>query len=163
MSTRDGRASRPDNAEEKQPLYARLLRLEHIQPGPWWCFLFLEGSLALAGVLVLADWVNLWGLVVVPLAVAGAVKLNDVVTGALPPTVAPSARSDAKPDGTGASDSVADVPTASNGANPSAKTGRRGRSARQSRTNSTSHKRDKGGGRRRTRARSASTPTEDES
>ncbi len=76
-----------DGAEaDKPPLYARMLRLKHIRPGPWWCFLFLEGSLAFAGVLVLADWISPWGLLVLPLGVAIAVKLNDAVTGALPPS-----------------------------------------------------------------------------
>lgn len=86
MSASDGRSSRAGHNEvSKPPLYVRALRLKHIRPGPWWCFLFFEGSLVLAGVLVLADWVSPWGLLVVPVGVAIAVKLNDVVTGALLP------------------------------------------------------------------------------
>lgn len=85
MSPTDGLSSRADDHVEKPPVLARVLRLKHIQPGPWWCFLFLEGSIGVAGVLVLADWVSPWGLLVLPLGVAAAVKLNDVVTGALPP------------------------------------------------------------------------------
>lgn len=85
MSAGDGRSSRAGHDEvSKPPLYARALRLKYIRPGPWWCFLFFEGSLVLAGVLVLTDWVSPWGLLVVPVGVAIAVKLNDVVTGALP-------------------------------------------------------------------------------
>lgn len=93
MSSRDGRGSRAgDSGADKPPLYARLLRLKHIRPGPWWCFLFFEGSLAVAGVLVLAGWVSPWGLLVLPVGVAIAVKLNDVVTGALPPAGAKARR-----------------------------------------------------------------------
>lgn len=86
MSSKDGRfwRSKADRVT-KRPIYARVLRLKHIRPGPWWCFLFLEGSIAVAGVLVLADRVNVWALVVMPVGVAIAVKLNDVIAGALPP------------------------------------------------------------------------------
>ena len=67
----------------RRPLYARLLRLRHIHPGASACFFFLEGSIALAGLLVLAGLVSAWALIVLPFAVAAAVKLNDVVAGGL--------------------------------------------------------------------------------
>lgn len=108
MTAGEGRRSRADDTEaDKPPLYARVLRLENIRPGPWWCFLFFEGALAVAGVLVLADWVSPWGLLVLPFGVAVAVKLNDVVTGALPLVAAPKARST-----TSAESDAGDTPTA---------------------------------------------------
>ncbi len=76
----------------RRPLYARVLRLRHVQPGSLLCFVFLEGSIAVAGLAVLAGLVSVWALLVLPLAVAAAVKLNDVVAGALPgghPATAP--------------------------------------------------------------------------
>ncbi len=119
MSARNGGRARQEAeaaaAAEKDPLYARVLRLKHIAPGPWWCFLFLEGSLAVAGVLVLADWVNLWGLIVLPIAVAAAVKINDLVAGALP-APAPAAErspSDRSPSETRADSLAAAKTTAS--------------------------------------------------
>jgi hypothetical protein len=66
-------------------MYARLLRLRHIRPGVIACFFFLEGSFALAGVLALSGLVSVWAILVLPAVVAVAVKLNDVVTGALRP------------------------------------------------------------------------------
>ncbi len=66
----------------KQPVYSRILALHHIRPGSVACFMFLEGSLAVAGLLVLAGF-NIWALLVLPIAVAMAVKLNDVVAGAM--------------------------------------------------------------------------------
>ena len=99
MSSRCGGEPRAGESEENRPpLYARVLRLKHIHPGPWSCFLFCEGSLAVAGVLLLADWVSSWGLLVLPIGVAIAVKLNDVVTGALPPAGAANARSTTNAD-----------------------------------------------------------------
>ena len=65
----------------QQPLYARLLRLHHLHPSSLWCFLFLEGSVALAVLMALAEFVNWWAVVVLPLTIAGFVKINDVVTG----------------------------------------------------------------------------------
>lgn len=86
MSAPDGKSWRRRAAGpvDRQPTYARVLRLKYIRPGPWWCFLFFEGSVALAAVLVLADAVSRWGLLVLPITVAIAVKLNDLVAGALP-------------------------------------------------------------------------------
>ncbi len=70
-------------AELHRPLYARMLRLTYIQPGGVLCFLFFEGTIALALLLSLADLVNWWSVVLVPLCVAALVKINDIVAGAL--------------------------------------------------------------------------------
>ena len=67
----------------KRPLYFRLLRVRHLTARPWVVFLLFEGSFGLAGLLVLAEIVNLWGLLAIPIAVAVMVKINDVITGAL--------------------------------------------------------------------------------
>jgi hypothetical protein len=69
--------------ELHRPLYTRMLRLTYIQPGGVLCFLFFEGTIALALLLSLADLVNWWSVVLLPLCVAGLVKINDVVAGAL--------------------------------------------------------------------------------
>ena len=53
-----------------QPLYARTLRLRHLNPGGLLCFVFLEGSLALGALLALAELVSWWGVLVLPAAVA---------------------------------------------------------------------------------------------
>jgi hypothetical protein len=66
-----------------QPLYARMLRLRHVTPSGFLCFVFLEGSVALGFLLALAELVSWWGVLVLPVTVAVMVKLNDVVAGAL--------------------------------------------------------------------------------
>ena len=63
----------------KRPVYARALRLRHLNPGGLLCFLFFEGSIALGVLLALAELAPWWGIIVLPLAVAAMVKLNDVV------------------------------------------------------------------------------------
>lgn len=63
------------------PLYWRLLRLKHIHPNGWQRALLVEGVFGVAAVLTLADVATAWTLVVLPLAVAAVVKLNDVVAG----------------------------------------------------------------------------------
>jgi hypothetical protein len=73
------------------PLYARLLRLRHVAPSGFLCFIFLEGAVALGILLALAELVSWWGVLVLPATVAMMVKLNDVVAGALTQP-APSAR-----------------------------------------------------------------------
>lgn len=65
------------------PLYARVLRLRHVELDSWQRAVFVEGSLALAVVLVLADLASAWTLLALPLAVAAVVKLHDVLTGAV--------------------------------------------------------------------------------
>ncbi len=66
-----------------RPLYHRALRLRHVRPGPLATFLLFEGSVMAAIVLALADIVTGWGVLVIPVAVAVMVKLNDVVAAAL--------------------------------------------------------------------------------
>jgi hypothetical protein len=66
-----------------RPLYPRLLRLRHIHPSGWQRAIFVEGSIAVASLLVLADVATAWTLAVLPLVVAAVVKANDVLAGAL--------------------------------------------------------------------------------
>ena len=54
---RTGRAS----DERSRPLYARVLRLRHLDPSGLLCFLFLEGAVALGVLLALAELVELVG------------------------------------------------------------------------------------------------------
>lgn len=68
-------------APENRPLYARMLRLRHLRPSGVLCFLFGEGTVAAAVLLALAELVSWWAVVVLPLAVAAMVKLNDAVAG----------------------------------------------------------------------------------
>jgi hypothetical protein len=75
--------SRRAGASRDQPLYARTLRLRHLAPSGFLCFLFLEGAVALGVLLALAELVSWWGVLVLPATVAGMVKLNDVLAGML--------------------------------------------------------------------------------
>lgn len=76
-----------------RPLYARLLGLQYLRPGGVLCFVYFEGSIALAVLLGLAELVSWWAVLVLPMAVAVMVKLNDVVAGSVagPPTRSPIA------------------------------------------------------------------------
>ncbi|RQX24582.1 hypothetical protein DLJ57_24470, partial [Micromonospora chalcea] len=65
--------------ERYRPLYARVLGLRFVNPGGVLCFLFFEGAMALAVLLALAELVSWWAVLVLPVAVAAMVKLNDVV------------------------------------------------------------------------------------
>ena len=65
----------------KPPLYARVLRLRHVHPGGLLCFLFFEGAVALGILLALADFAPWWSALVLPVAVAAMVKINDFVAG----------------------------------------------------------------------------------
>jgi len=87
-----GAEERPNKGAEEQqrpaaarraPLYSRLLRLRHVHPNGWQRALLAEGSLAVAGLLVLADLATAWTLLVLPVAVAGVVKANDLLAGLL--------------------------------------------------------------------------------
>lgn len=84
--SRQGRVRRIGPVAEEEaglrPLYARVLRLRHLNPGGMLCFLFLEGAVALGLLLALAELVSWWGLLVLPMAVAVMVKANDLVAGA---------------------------------------------------------------------------------
>lgn len=66
-----------------RPLYFRLLRVRHLKVRPWLAFLLFEGSFGLGILLALADIVNYWGIIVIPVAVAAMVKINDMITGAM--------------------------------------------------------------------------------
>jgi hypothetical protein len=72
-------------AEAKEPLYWRALRLQHLRPNGWQRAVLVEGVLALAVVLVLADAATAWTLLVLPLASALLVKGHDVLAGLLRP------------------------------------------------------------------------------
>ncbi|MFK3984012.1 hypothetical protein ACI2K4_27045 [Micromonospora sp. NPDC050397] len=69
--------------ERVQPLYSRVLRLHHVDPGGLLCFLFFEGTVALGLLLALAELVNWWGVLVLPMTVAVMVKVNDLVAAAV--------------------------------------------------------------------------------
>ncbi|MFI7026520.1 hypothetical protein ACIBMZ_27760 [Micromonospora sp. NPDC049900] len=72
-------ATIPADEERYRPLYARVLGLRVVNPGGVLCFLFFEGAIALAALLVLAELVKWWAVLVLPAAVAVMVKLNDLV------------------------------------------------------------------------------------
>ncbi|MBE1492868.1 hypothetical protein H4W31_008506 [Plantactinospora soyae] len=69
--------------ERLRPLYARALRLRHVDPGGTLCFVFFEGTVALGLLLALAELVSWWGVLVLPATVAVMVKVNDVVAAAV--------------------------------------------------------------------------------
>lgn len=71
--------------EPRPPLYWRLLRLRHLHPNGWQRAVLVEGVLALAVVLVLADVATAWTLLVLPLVAAAFVKGHDVLVGMLRP------------------------------------------------------------------------------
>ncbi|HET7530573.1 MAG TPA: hypothetical protein VFJ98_06400 [Mycobacteriales bacterium] len=66
------------------PLYWRVLRLQHVRPNGWQRAVLVEGVIALAVTLVLADVATAWTLLVLPLATAAVVKGHDVLAGWLP-------------------------------------------------------------------------------
>ncbi len=72
---------RRSSAESHPTWYARVLRLKHTHPGGIVCFLLLEGSFAIAALMALAEFVNWWGVILLPLTVAVFVKINDVIAG----------------------------------------------------------------------------------
>jgi hypothetical protein len=69
--------------ERVRPLYARVLRLRHVDPGGLLCFVFFEGTVILGLLLALAELVNWWGVLILPLTVAVMVKVNDAVAAAV--------------------------------------------------------------------------------
>jgi hypothetical protein len=85
--SRQGRVRRitpaTDQEDRLRPLYARVLRLRHLNPGGMLCFVFLEGAVALGLLLALAELVSWWGMLVLPVAVAVMVKANDLLAGAV--------------------------------------------------------------------------------
>ena len=72
-------ATIPAEEERYRPLYARVLGLRFVNPGGVLCFVFFEGVIAFAALLALAELVNWWAVLVLPVAVAVMVKLNDLV------------------------------------------------------------------------------------
>lgn len=82
-ATRAAEPSRPLPAPP-QPLYWRFLRLHHVRPNGWQRALLVEGVLAVAVTLVLADVASAWTLVVLPVASAVVVKAHDFLAGLLP-------------------------------------------------------------------------------
>lgn len=79
----------PDEPAQR-PLYARVLRLRHLNPSGLWCFVFLEGMIALGVLLALTELVSWWAVLVLPATVAVMVKVNDVVAGAWAGAVRPT-------------------------------------------------------------------------
>ncbi|MFI5895542.1 hypothetical protein ACIA5D_36150 [Actinoplanes sp. NPDC051513] len=76
--------------EAHPPMYARMLRLRHVAPSGFLCFVFLEGSVALGALLALAELVSWWGVLALPIMVALMVKLNDVIAGVLTEPAVPA-------------------------------------------------------------------------
>jgi hypothetical protein len=70
-------------APAKAPLYWRVLRLRHIRPNGWQRAVLVEGVLAVAITLVLADVASAWTLLVLPVASVAIVKGHDILTGLL--------------------------------------------------------------------------------
>lgn len=61
------------------PLYWRLLRLRRLRPRPAVTFLLFEGSIVLGILLATAEAISWWSAIMIPIAVALMVKLNDVI------------------------------------------------------------------------------------
>jgi hypothetical protein len=74
----------PAEAAGPPPLYWRVLRLHHVRPNGWQRALLVEGVIATAVTLALADVASAWALVALPAATAVMVKANDVLAGLLP-------------------------------------------------------------------------------
>jgi hypothetical protein len=73
----------PAEPELKPPLYWRALRLRHLHPNGWQRAVLVEGVLALAVILVLADVATAWTLLVLPVVATVFVKAHDVLGGLL--------------------------------------------------------------------------------
>lgn len=65
----------------RRPLYFRIVGVRYLNLHPALIVVLFEGSIALGLLLALAELIPYWGVVLVPVAVALAVKLNDVVEG----------------------------------------------------------------------------------
>jgi hypothetical protein len=64
-----------------QPVYHRLLRLRHYRPRPVMTAVLFEGSIVVPVLLSLAEILDWWSVLAVPVAVAAMVKFNDVALG----------------------------------------------------------------------------------
>jgi hypothetical protein len=73
-------AEGPRPVAARQPLYARLLRLRRTRLHWLLRALYFEGALALGVVLYLADAASAWVIVALPVTIAVAVKIYDVVS-----------------------------------------------------------------------------------
>jgi hypothetical protein len=80
---RPGAAGSSGPGGTSRPWYARILRLRFTNPNWMVCLLLLEGSAVLAVLAWLADVVDWWGVPVIPVTVAGMVKLHDLFVGVL--------------------------------------------------------------------------------
>ena len=69
--------------DTKPPLYWRVLRLRTIHPNGWQRAVLVEGIVAVAVVLVLADVASAWTLLALPLTSAAVVKGHDALAGLL--------------------------------------------------------------------------------
>jgi hypothetical protein len=65
----------------KQPLYPRLLRLQHIHPNAWQRAALGEGAVGVGVLLAMADLATAWSIVALPVAVAVVVKAHDALQG----------------------------------------------------------------------------------
>jgi hypothetical protein len=94
------------NERGRRPVYARVLRLRHLNVSGVLCFLFFEGSLAVGVLLALAELTSWWSVLVLPATVAAMVKVNDLVAGALARSgdSRPGAETGAKAAGTASGD-----------------------------------------------------------
>lgn len=63
--------------------YDRALRLKHLRLRGWQRETFSWGAFVLAVLLSLTGRVSPWGILLIPLAVAGLVKLHDLLVGRL--------------------------------------------------------------------------------
>ncbi len=81
-----GRLFAPKETEDeapRDPLYPRLLRLEHVHPNGWQRALLVEG-MAFVGLLgALADKASWWAPVVMPVAAAAVIKFHDALSGVI--------------------------------------------------------------------------------
>lgn len=62
-------------------MYARMLRIRHINPGTVTCYLLFEGSITLGFLVALAELADWWTVVALPATVALMVKVNDLALG----------------------------------------------------------------------------------
>ncbi len=70
-------------AKVSNPLYPRLLHLQHVHPNSWQRAVLGEGMVAIGGLLAMADLASAWSMLVLPVAVAGVVKAHDLLAGRL--------------------------------------------------------------------------------
>lgn len=77
-----------EEEERLRPLYSRVLRLRHVDPGGVLCFLYFEGMVSLGLLLALAELVSWWAVFLLPVSVAAMVKANDLVAAAVARTAA---------------------------------------------------------------------------